>query len=121
MSPTTAAWRRSTISSGRSWLNGVSAATISPLADLAEATAIIGDKALTCGVIDDNQPAICDIFHSSHKEMIDIRTPCSGAFTAVAEKAAAFVDLPLRWMDADLVQFEAILAETIGRKQQEPA
>lgn len=58
-----------------------------------------------------------EIFHSSHKLMIALRTPCSTDFTAAAEAAAAFVDLPLVWMDADLSHLEAVLAEAIARKQ----
>jgi hypothetical protein len=59
-----------------------------------------------------------EIFHSSHKLMIAIRTPCSGDFTAAAEAAARFVDLPLQWMDADLGHLEAVLAEAMARKRQ---
>jgi hypothetical protein len=58
-----------------------------------------------------------EIFHSSHKYIIAIRTPCSTDFTAAAESAAAFVDLPLVWMDADLGHLETVLAEAIARKQ----
>ena len=57
-----------------------------------------------------------EIFHSSHKCMIALRTPCSGEFTAAAEAAAAFVDLPLTWMDADLSHLESVLAEAIAKK-----
>lgn len=66
-----------------------------------------------------NLQVIREIFHSSHKEIIAIRTPCSGDFAAAAAKAAAFVDLPLRWMDADLTHLEKVLAEAIARKQAE--
>lgn len=65
-----------------------------------------------------NLPVIREIFHSSHKSIIAIRTPCSGEFTTAAEAAAAFVDLPLSWMDADLSHLEAVLAEAIARKQE---
>ena len=57
-----------------------------------------------------------EIFHSSHKSIIALRTPCSGEFTVAAEAAAAFVDLPLSWMDADLSQLESVLAEAIAKK-----
>jgi hypothetical protein len=63
-----------------------------------------------------NLAVIREIFHSSHKYMIAIRTPCSGDFTVAAEKAAAFVDLPLIWLDADLAHLEAVIAEAIARK-----
>lgn len=66
-----------------------------------------------------NNPAVVrEIFHSSHKYMTAIRTPCSTDFTSAAEAAAAFVDLPLRWMDADLSHLEAVLAEALAGKQQ---
>ncbi len=65
-----------------------------------------------------NVAVVREIFHSSHKSMIAIRTPCSGDFTAAAEAAAAFVDLPLTWMDADLRHLEAVLAEAIARKRE---
>lgn len=66
-----------------------------------------------------NNPAVIrEIFHSSHKYMIAIRTPCSSDFTAAAEKAAAFVDLPLQWLDADLSHLETVLADAIARKQE---
>lgn len=64
-----------------------------------------------------NLSVVREIFHSSHRSIIAIRTPCSGDFTAAAEAAAAFVDLPLYWLDAGLVHLEAVLAEAIARKQ----
>lgn len=66
-----------------------------------------------------NNPAVIrEIFHSSHKFITAIRTPCSGDFTSAAKAAAAFVDLPLQWMDADLSHLEAVLAEALNRKKQ---
>lgn len=64
-----------------------------------------------------NLSVVREIFHSSHKLIIAIRTPCSGDFTAAAEAAARFVDLPLEWMAADLGHLEAVLAEALTRKQ----
>ncbi len=64
-----------------------------------------------------NLAVIREIFHSSHKFIIAIRTPCSSDFTAAAEAAAAFVDLPLEWINADLGHLETVLAEAIDRKQ----
>jgi hypothetical protein len=64
-----------------------------------------------------NREVVREIFHSSHNYMIAIRTPCSGDFAAAAEAAAKFVDLPLRWMEADLGHLESILAETLARKR----
>ena len=63
-----------------------------------------------------NLAIIREIFHSSHKSIIAIRTPCSGDFTAAAEAAARFIDLPLRWMDADLSHLEAVLEQAIAEK-----
>lgn len=68
-----------------------------------------------------NLAVVREIFHSSHKYMIAIRTPCSGDFTQAAEAAAGFVDLPLRWMDADLAHLEAVLAEAILAKREQLA
>jgi hypothetical protein len=64
-----------------------------------------------------NLAVIREIFHSSHKKIIALRTPCSSDFTEAAEAAAAFIDLPLEWMDVDLGHLEAVLAEAIERKQ----
>ena len=60
-----------------------------------------------------------EIFHSSHKCLLAIRTPCSSDFTAAAEAAARFVDLPLEWMDVNLDHLESVLADAITRKQQQ--
>jgi len=67
-----------------------------------------------------NRQVVREIFHGSHKVMIAVRTPCSGDFTAAAEAAARFVDLPLEWMDVDLGHLEAVLAEAIARMEPEP-
>ena len=64
-----------------------------------------------------NLGVVREIFHSSHKYITAIRTPRSGEFAAAAEAAAAFVDLPLRWMDSDLSHLEGVLADAIERKQ----
>lgn len=64
-----------------------------------------------------NLAVVREIFHSSHKYIVAVRTPCSGDFASAAEAAAAFVDLPLVWLDADLSHLEAVLAEAIARRQ----
>jgi len=66
-----------------------------------------------------NTAVVREIFHSSHKYILALRTPCNGDFTAAAEAAARFVDLPLRWMDVNLDQLEAVLAEAIQRRLSE--
>ena len=63
-----------------------------------------------------NTKVIREIFHSSHKYMMAIRTPCSIDFTKEAEKAAQFVDLPLKWIDIDLAELESVMADVIQRK-----
>lgn len=68
----------------------------------------------------DNRKVLREIFHSSHKYMIAIRTPCSGDFKAAAEAAAAYVDLPLQWLDVGLEHLESVLAEVIARRQRPP-
>jgi hypothetical protein len=68
-----------------------------------------------------NLMVVREIFHSSHKKMIAVRTPCSSDFTTAAEAAARFVDLPLEWIDADLQHLEMVLAEAITRKLHEGA
>lgn len=68
-----------------------------------------------------NPAVIREIFHSSHKMMVAVRTPCSSDFEAAAEKAAAFVDLPLVWMDADLLHLEVVIAQALSRKNQSEA
>jgi hypothetical protein len=67
-----------------------------------------------------NLAVIREIFHSSHKVMIAIRTPCSGDFTTAAEAAARFVDLPLEWLDTDLNHLESVLAEAIAQEERQP-
>lgn len=68
-----------------------------------------------------NTAVIREIFHSSHKYITALHTPCSGEFTRAAEAAAAFVDLPLQWMDVDLSHLEAVIDEALTRKTQSAA
>lgn len=63
-----------------------------------------------------NLAVIREIFHSSHKKIIAIRTPCSSDFTQAAEASARFVDLPLEWMDVNLDHLESVLTDAIARK-----
>lgn len=64
-----------------------------------------------------NPQVVQEIFHSSHKYMLAIRTPCSTDFTRAAEAAALFVDLPLRWLEVSLEHLESVLNDAINRKQ----
>ena len=63
-----------------------------------------------------NLSIIREIFHSSHKYILALRTPFSGGYIEAAEKAAAFVDLPLRWLDVDLQELEAVMIEVVDEK-----
>lgn len=63
-----------------------------------------------------NISVIREIFHSSHKYFLALRTPCTSDFTLAAEKAAAFVDLPLQWLDVNLNELESVMAEAIEEK-----
>lgn len=64
-----------------------------------------------------NLAVVREIFHSSHKYFMALRTPCSSDFTAAAQAAADFVDLPLVWADASLDHLESVLADAIARKE----
>jgi hypothetical protein len=66
-----------------------------------------------------NVAVVREIFHSSHKFMVAVRTPTSTDFAAAAEAAARFVDLPLVWVDASLDHLELILADAMARKESE--
>ncbi len=63
-----------------------------------------------------NTDIVREIFHSSHKYMLALKTPCNNDFTIAAETAAHFVDLPLQWLDVDLGHLELVLAEAIERR-----
>jgi len=63
-----------------------------------------------------NNTVVREIFHSSHKYILALRTPCNSDFTSAAEAAARFVDLPLRWQDVDLNHLESVLADAIQRR-----
>lgn len=65
------------------------------------------------------QSVIQEIFQGDRTYMLAIRTPCSDDFSAEAEAAAAFVGLPLRWMDANLDHLEVALADVLARSQGE--
>jgi hypothetical protein len=66
-----------------------------------------------------NHEVIREIFHSSHKYILALRTPCNGDFVQAAETAAKFVDLPLLWMDVNLEHLESVLAEAIAQRRQQ--
>jgi hypothetical protein len=63
-----------------------------------------------------NVGVLREIFHSSHKMIMALRTPCSTDFTDAAQAAADFVDLPLVWRDVSLDHLESVLADAIAQK-----
>ena len=63
-----------------------------------------------------NLEVVREIFHSSHKYILALKTPCNGDFAQAAETAARFVDLPLQWMDVSLDHLEQVLAEAIEQR-----
>lgn len=58
------------------------------------------------------------IFHSAHKYLLAIRTPCSGDFSAEAQAVSEMTALELRWVDAGLEQLEANLAATLQKSRE---
>ena len=60
-----------------------------------------------------NVEIIREIFREDRKYLLCVRTPCSGDFTAEAERAGEFVGLPIRWTDATLDNLEAVLQRSI--------
>lgn len=63
-----------------------------------------------------NVSVVREIFHSAHKYILALRTPCNDDFTAAAETAAQFVDLPLQWMDVNLDHLEQVINEAIEQR-----
>ncbi|MBF0423016.1 MAG: DUF1638 domain-containing protein [Magnetococcales bacterium] len=70
---------------------------------------------LLTGIFGNNIMVIREIFHSSHKYILAIRTPCSSDFTEAAEAAARFVDLPLSWTETGLDHLESVLSTALGK------
>lgn len=66
-----------------------------------------------------NLSVLREIFHSSHKYILAIKTPCSNDFASAAEAAARFVDLPLVWTEASLDHLESVLKDAIEKKAAE--
>ena len=63
-----------------------------------------------------NIAVVREIFHSSHKFMLALKTPCSVDFSEAAQTAADFVDLPLQWLEVDLEHLEQVLFEAIMQR-----
>lgn len=63
-----------------------------------------------------NVTVVREIFGSSHKMIMGLRTPCSTDFTDAAQAAADFVGLPLVWRDVSLDHLELVLAQAIAKR-----
>jgi hypothetical protein len=63
-----------------------------------------------------NLSVVREIFHSGHKYILALKTPCNADFTQAAERAANFVDLPLLWMDVSLDHLEQVITEAIAQR-----
>lgn len=68
-----------------------------------------------------NPKVVREIFQLSSQYLLCIRTPCSGDFTAAAEDVGHKTGLPLRWLDAELDDLEAVLREAYARRTEKPA
>jgi len=60
-----------------------------------------------------------DIFQSSHKYILCIRTPCSGNFEGFANQVSQRTGLPLVWENFDLDQFEKVLVSYLFKSIEE--
>ncbi|CAK0749034.1 DUF1638 domain-containing protein [Azospirillaceae bacterium] len=75
-------------------------------------------KIITRDLYGNNPAVLREIFGGERNNMLAVRTPCSGDFTAEATEAAAMAGLPLRWIDVGLEHLEAVLSDAIRRKQE---
>ena len=57
-----------------------------------------------------------EIFREDCKYLLCVRTPCSGDFAAEAERAGAFVGLPIQRTDATLDNLETVLQRAIVQR-----
>jgi hypothetical protein len=55
-----------------------------------------------------------EVFRGAHTRMLAVRTPCSGDFTAQAQRASDESGLPLAWLDVDLTHLAAALEPLVG-------
>ncbi len=60
-----------------------------------------------------NPAVIRDIFQAEHRQLLALRTVCSGDYSADAERVSRAVGLPLQWMDVGLDHLEAVLKDTL--------
>ncbi len=66
-----------------------------------------------------NIEIVREIFHTGHKYMLALKTPCSGDFVEAAQQAAEFVDLPLHWLKVDLNELERVIDQAIEQRLHE--
>lgn len=59
------------------------------------------------------QEVVREIFHSCHRLVLGLRTPCSADFSAAAAEVARFLDLPLEWLDVGLDTLQGLLATAL--------
>ncbi len=71
-------------------------------------------KNIVGGVMPGSPNIMRDIFLSSHKYLLAIRTPCSTNYEDHAEAVSEMTGLELRWIDAGLELLEENLAATIA-------
>lgn len=65
----------------------------------------------------DHPAATREIFRSSCRSILAVRTPCSGDFTQAAEAIGRQMDVPLRWLDVGLDALEAVLRQALERQR----
>lgn len=67
-----------------------------------------------------NKPEIIrELFKESQRYLLCLKTPCSMNFTAEAEEAGKYVNLPVRWIDVQLENLESVVQSAITRKLEE--
>ncbi len=70
---------------------------------------------LASGQVPDRVPIVCDLegayllLREEYSYLLALHTPCSGDFTAEAERIAQETGLPLRWERSTLDRLEAAL------------
>lgn len=65
-------------------------------------------------VFGDNPAVLKEVFTGAHRYLLAVRTPCSGDFSAAAQRCSEACGLPLRWLDVSLDNLERALAELLA-------
>lgn len=58
-----------------------------------------------------------EIFTDQHKYILALRTPCSGDFTAEADRFSTAIGLPLRWTDVGIEHLEEVLRSLLSEEE----